>query len=82
MRVWICAMRTPAYKMQVVEQRDLECAVSDIVMLVTRKFTRIWSTNFRHTQRSADLYVRSKVSWFGEPYISVTCSNRSLNEVA
>ena len=82
MRVWICAMCTPACMMQVVEQRNLEFAVSYIFMLVTRKFTRIWSTNFRHTQRSTDLYVRSNVSWCGEPYISVTCSNRSLNEVA
>jgi hypothetical protein len=44
--VSICALRTHACKMQVVEQRNLEFAVSYIVTLVTRKFTRIWSTNF------------------------------------
>jgi hypothetical protein len=44
--LWICATRTHAYKMQLVEQRDLELAVSRVVVPVTCKFTRIWSSNF------------------------------------
>ena len=44
--IWICATRTHACKMQVVEQRDLEFAISRIVMIVTSKFTRIWISNF------------------------------------
>jgi len=42
----ICDTRTHAWKMQAVEQRDLEFAISDFVMLVTSKFRRIWSYNF------------------------------------
>ena len=44
--IWICATRRHTCKMQVVEQRDLEFAISHIVMLISSKFTRIWSSNF------------------------------------
>jgi hypothetical protein len=44
--IWISATRTHACKMHVVEQRDLEFAISHIVMLVTSKFRRIWGSNF------------------------------------
>ena len=44
--IWICATRRHACKMEVVEQGDLEFAISHIVMLVSSKFTRIWSSNF------------------------------------
>jgi len=44
--IWISAARSHTCKMQVVEQRDLEFAIIHIVMLVSSKFTRIWSFNF------------------------------------
>ena len=44
--IQICSTRTHSWKMEFVEQRDLEFAVSHIVMLVSSKFTRIWSYNF------------------------------------
>jgi hypothetical protein len=56
--IWICAVRTHACKMELVQQGDLELAASHFAMPIPTKFTS-YSVNVTESEQEQNLIIHS-----------------------